>query len=391
MMNTPKYGYKWRAVTMLRPKNYLFPCLIFLIICLYGCAPSVDTENLEQQEIENADEVEYFKVLEEYTFKGADWKWSIGQNLKGEDPIENAEYERWPADAPFYSATYIDVWKSDKLEVKAGIVTEGAIDPIIYMATESDGVSTFRNISVGDSTTDLTKAYPQDLYYDYSLDYVLPDYKTIGFQYDKAYVYVPKDHSNRHIQVFLYKDNIVRIEMADYLDDRLVIPEYIPAERPDVEAAYIKASEAYNWFNLSTMDTGDGTDTVEFEGHLYTKVTLENIKCMEDLRHYLSTLFSDELVSQLLRDNEEFQQYRDFNGQLYVIPADRGTDITKGEAKGKIMYESFTQVQYYVTVEVLDPEKDFAVIGKETHEFLYQGVGSFGDTRWVFTNFESIR
>lgn len=161
------------------------------------------------------------------------------------------------------------------------------------------------------------------------------------------------------------------------------------AERPDVVEAYLEAAEAYSWFDLATMDY-DTADTVEYASYQYARVTHETIQCLEDLENYLRTLFSDKIVSELLKERDGIQQYRDFNGQLYVIPAGRGADITKGKAQGEIVYESPTQVQFHVTVEVLNPENS-AVIGEETYEFLYEYTAPYGDARWAFTKFESIR
>jgi hypothetical protein len=158
-------------------------------------------------------------------------------------------------------------------------------------------------------------------------------------------------------------------------------------ERPDVERAYKEAGEAYAWFTLKSMPC-DETDTVEYDGHRYLRVMHDTIRSLDDLRAYLNTLFSEEIVAQLLGDGEEFRQYRDFDGKLYVVPADRGTDITKGRAEGKVAYESPTQIRYDVTVELLNPEDGFSVTGTETHEFLYE----YRDGgRWVFTAFSSVR
>ena len=40
-----------------------------------------------------------------------------------------------------------------------------------------------------------------------------------------------------------------------------------------------------------------------------------------------------------------------------------------------------------VTVEQLDPEQDFAVVGSETYEFPYEKVGE----TWIFTDFSLVR
>ena len=40
-----------------------------------------------------------------------------------------------------------------------------------------------------------------------------------------------------------------------------------------------------------------------------------------------------------------------------------------------------------MTVEVLDPEQGFAVVGSETYDFPYEKVGD----KWIFTSFSLVR
>jgi len=160
--------------------------------------------------------------------------------------------------------------------------------------------------------------------------------------------------------------------------------------RPDVETAYAKAEEAYSWFDLTTLNY-DSADVKEYNGMHYAKVTHETIKCVDDLRNYLQTLFTDEITETLLQEDQDTPLYRDFDGELYVIPAGRGADITKGEAQGEVFDETENIIQYNVTVDIVDPSADFAVTGSETYTFLYEYIEDDEGSKWVFTNFESIR
>ena len=50
-------------------------------------------------------------------------------------------------------------------------------------------------------------------------------------------------------------------------------------------------------------------------------------------------------------------------------------------------WEPLKQVKGVETVEVLDPQQGFSVVGSETHDFLYEQVGE----RWIFTTFSMVR
>ena len=81
-------------------------------------------------------------------------------------------------------------------------------------------------------------------------------------------------------------------------------------------------------------------------------------------------------------------QYVDIDGVLYVQDGGRGTDITRGAETTQVLRDGDpNRCTVRVTVEVLDPEQDFAVTGRETHDFLYEEVGG----RWIFTAFSAVR
>ena len=78
----------------------------------------------------------------------------------------------------------------------------------------------------------------------------------------------------------------------------------------------------------------------------------------------------------------------ELDGALYTVDGGRGADITKGEETVEVLRdEAPARYTVRVTVEVLDPEQDFAVTGRETHDFLYEEVGG----RWIFTAFSAVR
>lgn len=158
-------------------------------------------------------------------------------------------------------------------------------------------------------------------------------------------------------------------------------------EEPDEEsvlAAYRQAVEACRWFYAESMPC-DPESGREVDGRVYYRVEYSGIHTMDGLRGYLKSLFSDELVDGLLAAGQE--QYVELDGVLYVLPGARGDDITKGAESRQVLRDRPGRLLVQVTVEVLDPEQNFAVVGSETYDFPYEKVGE----QWIFTSFSLVR
>lgn len=160
----------------------------------------------------------------------------------------------------------------------------------------------------------------------------------------------------------------------------------------EIGEVYKKAVEAYGWFDLTTMPTAYDTDgdVRDHEGQQYFRVVHETIKTLADLENYLRSLFSDNIVANLLFPEEGEKRYRDFDGIFYAIPADRGTDINKGEETYEVVQDSGNnRITFRVTVELLgdwDGNKQ-PVTGYETHDFICEKI----DGRWIFSSFGLVR
>jgi len=152
----------------------------------------------------------------------------------------------------------------------------------------------------------------------------------------------------------------------------------------EVKSAYQKAVEAYGWFELATMETS--SDTKEYNGSTYKKVNHATIKTLDDLRNYLLTLFSDEIVDEIFENLDESKQYVDIDGALYTLESSRGEDITKGDETYEITRVNDQKLSFKAIVDIIDPDTQ-EVTGSETHEFFYE----LKDGKWVFTNFELVR
>ena len=69
-------------------------------------------------------------------------------------------------------------------------------------------------------------------------------------------------------------------------------------------------------------------------------------------------------------------------------PSTAAADITKGEETVQVLRDGTPgRCTVRVTVEVLDPQQGFSVVGSENHDFLYEQVGE----RWIFTTFSMVR
>lgn len=180
---------------------------------------------------------------------------------------------------------------------------------------------------------------------------------------------------------------------AEPTPEVVATPEPLPTANParpsdeEVLAAFRKAWEAYNWFDLYALE-GHQDEKKELDGMVYSRVADERFPNMDSFRSYLKTLFSDEVVDGLLPIGG--QQYVEIDGQLYTSEGGRGTDITKGAVTLSVLWpqeEEPLTCTVRAEVELLDEETLSTVVGSELHEFPYQKVGE----KWVFTHFETIK
>lgn len=174
----------------------------------------------------------------------------------------------------------------------------------------------------------------------------------------------------------------------------------LPEARLDDEvvlAAYREAAETFGWFagyRAPELDVSDQiTIMAEDRGGEVTlyRVIRPGLNSMEELRAYLKTLFSDEIVDELLKNGSAM--FADGpEGGLYTSGAGRGSDITKGGLVLSVLWPAEgndTLCTVQAEVELLEwPEgaAEPVVTGTQVYQFPYQKVGD----KWVFTQFVSI-
>ncbi len=133
------------------------------------------------------------------------------------------------------------------------------------------------------------------------------------------------------------------------------------SETPDfqVRVVFDKAAEACGWIYLSPLPVNANDLRVEGETTYY-RVEFPGISSMIELRVYLKTLFSDEIVDTLLAVGV----YKEFDGVLYATQVAGGAVLPQGA--GEVLRESDVRIVYRLNVDCV-----------------YELVGD----KWVFTEF----
>ncbi len=184
----------------------------------------------------------------------------------------------------------------------------------------------------------------------------------------------------------------------DQTPEIIATPEPLPAEPErisdeEVLAAYREAEEAYSWF-AGYSDAGlmlDMEDTEARPDLTFYRVRRPGLGTMDELRGYLKSLFSDEIVDPLLAESPGVPHFVETEKGLYALPAGRGSDITKGAVTLEVQWpqegeQSLCTVRARVEQLVPNEEGTLLPVGETVYEFPYQKVGD----KWIFTHFESI-
>lgn len=151
----------------------------------------------------------------------------------------------------------------------------------------------------------------------------------------------------------------------------------------EILAAYDRAVTAYEWFELNPLPSGG--PMVPEGGIEYQRVEYAGFDTLDDLRTYLKSLFSEDVVSRLLPEDTQTPRYRDIDGELYVHPGGREADPEKSSASAAVEQKEDGSYLINVTVDLLDNDQT-TVAGVECYAFPYQEVNG----RWVFTDFQLV-
>ncbi len=167
------------------------------------------------------------------------------------------------------------------------------------------------------------------------------------------------------------------------------LPEPVPSEEPErpsdemVLEAFRDAEEIYNWCYYTDFPK-DREDVLLRPNGEYHRVLHPELNSVDELRFYLKTLFSDELVDALV-GSVEYPKFLDGeNGGLYVYDIDGRPDDYGPKERTSLLVIWSEEEPVRCTVQVVQrtgyPEEE----AEQTYEFPYQKVGD----KWVFTDFD---
>lgn len=151
----------------------------------------------------------------------------------------------------------------------------------------------------------------------------------------------------------------------------------------EILAAYDRAVTAYEWFDLNSLPC-DGPVLLE-DGIGYQRVEYAGFDSLDDLKTYLGSLFSEDVISRLLPENTQYPRYRDIDGELYVHPGGREADPGKSSASAMVEQQEDGSYLINVTVDLLDSDQT-TVTGVECFAFPYREING----RWIFTDFQLV-
>lgn len=144
----------------------------------------------------------------------------------------------------------------------------------------------------------------------------------------------------------------------------------------EVLEIYNQALKIFYWFQVGTMSPNINSSVV-IDNQTYYEIA-GAVTTYQELVDLMKTVLDDAIVEQLLSTNI----YIDYNGELYGLWGDRGTDAFKGQETFEIVREDNHRIICKVEVEILDNNSD--VIDHEIHEF---HLKYFPDGKWRFESF----
>jgi len=156
----------------------------------------------------------------------------------------------------------------------------------------------------------------------------------------------------------------------------------------EVIDAYGEATKAANWFRLSQYGLEiDSNDSVTIDNMPYYRVT--SFETYDKFIEYLNSLFEKGITHMFIETSPNFKEY---DGNLYLAPADGGSNICIGGET--LLYrvvndryiELTARVDINAVADVTNPDPKNEVIGTEDVVFPYELIGD----KWVFTDFPDI-
>lgn len=173
------------------------------------------------------EEVRPTKIEEEYTFKFGDAKMSIGENFKGQLPLENSEVKNEVAeDLLNVYASHKEIWNSEGICVETVSYFEKHYEPILRMFTSNPQVETNRGIKVGSTDKEVFDEYGKDNLVFSSNTFGGECFNSFAEQQGifkenedwACYGFTGKDDTINYIAFFMNQGKVIAIEMGTGFD-----------------------------------------------------------------------------------------------------------------------------------------------------------------------------
>ncbi len=161
-----------------------------------------------------------------------------------------------------------------------------------------------------------------------------------------------------------------------------------------INEAYQKAKAAYLWFYYEPLSyesyvkvkSGDSSSEELgpklVDGLNYYKATSDKINTYNQLKNYLNTIFSEEIVNDMLNGENVKIKYKDIDKALYgTVPEIRPPSQTQDESY-KVQKINPYRYIYNLNIDILTQDRK-NVDHRENYEYVYE----FVNDRWVFTKF----
>lgn len=149
----------------------------------------------------------------------------------------------------------------------------------------------------------------------------------------------------------------------------------------EINEIYKEALKIYSWFDIDTLAV-DLKQKISRNDMSYFKV-IDEVTKYDDFISMMNEVFDADIVNNILLKSV---LYINVDGDLYAIPASRGTHQFRGDESYSIVKESNNSIIYKVKVEILDNQGE--ITGYETSDFILE---LYDDGKWRFKNFNMVR
>lgn len=154
------------------------------------------------------------------------------------------------------------------------------------------------------------------------------------------------------------------------LNDRGRLLLDVPQEEI-VLADYDAALTLWAWSFMTTPPTDNAPEQTTIDGYTYCSAAIPGISTLADMRALLCRYFDEALVDEWM-NSEPPHRYEEVDGKLFVLSADRGSDLSIGDETFAVtLLEDGGVVTQTVCYQDYDAKSDTMKLTGETETFEY--------------------